>query len=1150
MSNGINLGSAAFKNEEQNIDGAFITIDGVEFYKISNYDHMPPFFISVVSDSDHWLYISTKGGLSAGRKNPENALFPYYTDDKIHDGSDITGSKTILLVTKSDKTYLWEPFAERFEGVYNIERNIYKSIAGNKLIFEEINHDLNLSFTYSWNSSRTYGFVKKSTLNNLGEADVNIRLLDGLQNLLPYGIDRRMQNEYSTLLDAYKKNELQIESGLGLYLLSAIPVDKAEPSESLKATTVWSHGIKVNNYLLCSDQLDNFRKGKSINQEVDIRARRGAYFIECEIQLPPKQQEEWYFVAELNQGPSAVVELNEWIQKESKKASLLEDDIAAGTKRLSHIVANADGYQKSSNKMMDARHFANVMFNVMRGGIFENNYQVQVKDLITFLKGFNKKITATYANLLNTLPEEVSYSALLELVEKQNDTQLKRLVLEYLPLTFSRRHGDPSRPWNQFSIELREENGDKKLYYAGNWRDIFQNWEALALSYPDFLEGIISKFVNASTADGYNPYRITRDGIDWEVIEEDDPWSYIGYWGDHQIIYLLKLLELSRAHHPKALNDMLSQANFAYANVPYRIKGYEDILKDPKDTVDFDHETEELTEERTAQIGADGKLIWNKSGDVYSVNLTEKLLVTLLAKLSNFIPEAGIWLNTQRPEWNDANNALVGSGVSMVTLFYIRRYVTFCKKLFSQIEDSKFSVSAEVTELFKSIHTTFDTYSSNLSGSISDEVRRSIVDDLGKAGETYRNQVYKGFSEKHLSISSASLDSFFDIVLDYVDHTIEANKRDDNLYHSYNLMSVKSDGGIGIRYLYEMLEGQVAVLSSGKLEPSEIIEVLKSLRNSALYREDQHSYILYPNRQLPRFFEKNTISKSNVESSKLLSAMIEAGDNRLIEKDVNGNYHFNGSFNNVKDVVSVLESLEGEFATLATSEKEHILSAFESVFDHQSFTGRSGTFFGYEGLGSIYWHMVSKLILAVEENCWDAINSGADNAQINELIDLYYDVREGLGTHKTPENYGAFPSDPYSHTPGGAGAKQPGMTGQVKEDILSRFGELGIFVEEGQLKIRTGLLKKSEFLTADDSFSYVDINGNENNVSLESGSLAFTYCQVPFIYQLADMESLNIYFTDGSQSEFNELSLTKELSSKLMNRTGEIERIEVSISAA
>ena len=48
-------------------------------------------------------------------------------------------------------------------------------------------------------------------------------------------------------------------------------------------------------------------------------------------------------------------------------------------------------------------------------------------------------------------------------------------------------------------------------------------------------------------------------------------------------------------------------------------------------------------------------------GEVIHVNMVEKLLVPVLAKLSNFVPEAGIWLNTQRPEWNDANNALAGT---------------------------------------------------------------------------------------------------------------------------------------------------------------------------------------------------------------------------------------------------------------------------------------------------------------------------------------------------------------------------------------------------------------------------------------------------------------------------------------------------------
>jgi hypothetical protein len=50
--------------------------------------------------------------------------------------------------------------------------------------------------------------------------------------------------------------------------------------------------------------------------------------------------------------------------------------------------------------------------------------------------------------------------------------------------------------------------------------------------------------------------------------------------------------------------------------------------------------------------------------------------VPLLAKVSNFVPGAGFWMNTQRPEWNDANNALAGYGASMVTLCYARRYVT------------------------------------------------------------------------------------------------------------------------------------------------------------------------------------------------------------------------------------------------------------------------------------------------------------------------------------------------------------------------------------------------------------------------------------------------------------------------------------------
>ncbi len=324
----------------------------------------------------------------------------------------------------------------------------------------------------------------------------------------------------------------------------------------------------------------------------------------------------------------------------------------------------------------------------MRGGIFSEGYTIDKADFLKHIRHFNKQVWEMHTKFFDQLPANLNYSALDKLIIKEGDEDLHRLFLEYLPLTFSRRHGDPSRPWNVFSINIKDENGNKLLYYQGNWRDIFQNWEALAFSYPDYISGMIARFVNASSADGYNPYRVTRDGIDWEVPEPDNPFSNIGYWGDHQIIYMLKLLEVSEKYFPGRLNSWLNKDMFAYANIPYRIKSYKEIVNNPHDSIVFNFDVHHKIDEIVANMGADGKLVLDKSGKVFRVNLTEKILAPLLSKLSNFIPEAGIWMNTLRPEWNDANNALVGYGVSMVTLYYMRRFIHFMIELFSASDDT------------------------------------------------------------------------------------------------------------------------------------------------------------------------------------------------------------------------------------------------------------------------------------------------------------------------------------------------------------------------------------------------------------------------------------------------------------------------------
>ena len=127
---------------------------------------------------------------------------------------------------------------------------------------------------------------------------------------MPYGVDPNLQNASSNLVDAYKKSELEAEIGLGIYALSAIIVDKAEPSEALKATTVWSTGIEKATYLLSSLQLDAFRKGAAIVQEVDVKAEKGAYFMYADIQLDPNTAKNWMCIAEVNQSKVGIGEIS------------------------------------------------------------------------------------------------------------------------------------------------------------------------------------------------------------------------------------------------------------------------------------------------------------------------------------------------------------------------------------------------------------------------------------------------------------------------------------------------------------------------------------------------------------------------------------------------------------------------------------------------------------------------------------------------------------------------------------------------------------------------------------------------------------------------------------------------------------------------
>ena len=480
-----------------------VELEGERYFKISDSARMRPFLMSIVSDSNHWMFISSNGGLTAGRKNANFALFPYYTDDKITESAEITGSKSVFRVQRGTETRLWEPFSIREEGEYRTTRNLYKNIYGNKIVFEEINHDLELGFRYQWCSSNRYGFVRRATLTNRSERSVHIAVLDGIQNLIPYGVGSDLQNRQSNLVDAYKRNELLEASGMGIYALSAIIVDKAEPSEALKANIAWSRGLDPATHLVSSLQLDAFRASGSVRQEKDIKAEKGAYFVCATLNLPGGEDKNWMIVANVNQDQASIAELSKTIQEDRRLEDQVLEDIDRGTRHLVGLCAAADGLQCSRDSLRNTRHFSNTLFNIMRGGIFDDAYTIEKWDFERYVRHANREVFENQRRRLADLQESFSLEILKKTALEARDPDFERLALEYLPLKFSRRHGDPSRPWNVFSINTRSElDGSKILDYQGNWRDIFQNWEALAHYYPEFIDGMIHKFLNASTFDG------------------------------------------------------------------------------------------------------------------------------------------------------------------------------------------------------------------------------------------------------------------------------------------------------------------------------------------------------------------------------------------------------------------------------------------------------------------------------------------------------------------------------------------------------------------------------------------------------------------------------------------------------------------------
>ena len=1047
--------------------GRFVEDDGQTWYRIDGHDRQAPFFVALASDSDVWAFISTAGSLTAGRRDAEGAFFPYETVDRIHLRWEHTGPRTWIRIADGDRfeegVELWQPFAPRLDGGTGM-RSVWKNLSGTRLRFSEEHPTGRLRFEYEWSTAASLGLIRSARLvAPLGA--VPVQVLDGVLNLIPPGVGVTHATTMSSLTDAYKWNESAAGGRVGLFALYARIWDRAEPKESFEALVAWHAGLPAHSRtLLSAHQVAAFCRGEPLEAETLTRGRGGAFLVNFEA-LIGADGVAWHQVIDSPRSQVQAFELCRSLDAGGGTPTEIREAVSTNTAGLDELLARADAFQVSGDPMAGAHHRANVLYNVMRGGAFAQGTTFHSEDLLAFVRQRNRVLAESLGAVFAAWPASVDRSFALA-AARTIGPQAERLVLGYLPLTFSRRHGDPSRPWNRFSIRVRDPAGQRVINYEGNWRDIFQNWEALIPSEPAYVGSMIEAFLGAMTPDGYNPYRIGRNGIDWEVIEPENPWSNIGYWGDHQVIYLLRLLEAAQAHDPGLLQGQWDHALYSFADVPYRLKSHAAQTASPKATILFDEAAHARAHERAARIGADGLLVCDARDVPVLATLAEKLAIIVLAKAGSLVPGGGLWLHTQRPEWNDANNALVGNGLSVVTLAHLRRLFVFITRLPGA--ERAFALSAATLEALQGFNA---LAAATPEDAVHDAAaRRNFLDAAGALLDAWRAESYRGADGRTPAQAPARLlTDLARSLLPLIDATLQVCRRGDGLFHSYNLVDL-SRSRAEVSHLYPMLEGQVAMLSCGLLSLAESVTLLDALFASPLFDVRRQSFVLYPDRHLPGFLERNRLDDDAL-TLPVVQHILRHGRTELLQQQSDGTVRFASGLANRGD-------LEAAGADLGCA-LEPLAQAYDRLLKHREFTGRSGTMFAYEGLGCIYWHMVAKLLLAVQERVFEAADRAAPEQPA--LKAHYRRVRDGLGYRKSAAAYGAFPADAYSHTPAEGGAQQPGMTGQVKEEILTRWGELGLRMHDGRMHFDPVLLDASELA-----------RGN---------TLTFTRARVPYTYR-------------------------------------------------
>ena len=725
---------------------------------IRDYGKKPPFSsflpgLTGVEGIPMWSFYTNRGQAmcSFGMHSKANAMMEFCPANTGYENTQLRGFRTFLRI---NGTY-YEPFFRTEEDALRV-----MEIEKNALTVREEKDGLVLRVTYFILPNENIGaVVRHVTVENKTGKTLRLEMLDGMPQVIPYGIENGMYKEMSNLFKSWTDIR-NIENNAPIYKMRASGDDTAEMKE---ITGGWFYACAAEGQLLpvIYDKAAVFGCDQSMMDPLVFR-KGGLEAVEAARQV---------FV---NKVPCAFAPLSRTLAPGAAFSFTAYMGYAVTEEFLNGKTADfcRPGYAEA--KLQEARAAAETLTADVKTETADPRLDAYIRQcyLDNFLRG--------------------GYPFVIGAGESRRTLHL-----------FSRKHGDPERDYNFFSIA-----GEYFSQGNGNYRDVCQNRRLDCSLHPEIGDFNIVNFYSLIQMDGYNPLEIRPCTFLLAPDKEKEARDVLGRHldaGAESILPLLRapftpgqitnaLFEAHAALKGSAVQFMAEllplcgqrlEAGFGEGywsdHWDYNLDLVEDYLSvwpEKKESLLFDRpvyayydspafvrprrETYVLHNGRVRQYGAVGmsekklalpgfdpkRTNWLKdsSGSTVYATLFEKMLTLAANKFALLdCQRLGVEMEGGKPGWNDAMNGLPGLlGSGMPETLELRRLTRFLMDAVREKDpDAAVSLLQEPAAFLRGIRAAYAQYPQDAF---------ACWDQVASLREAFREQTEGGVSGKRISV--------------------------------------------------------------------------------------------------------------------------------------------------------------------------------------------------------------------------------------------------------------------------------------------------------------------------------------------------------------------------------------------------------------